>query len=259
MSGKIGAVYFSPTRTTQKIVGAVAETLAGRTGKETKEIDLTLPGGRGVANSFGADDVLIFGFPVYGGRIPKFLAPELEKLRGEGTPAVVVAVYGNRDYDDALLEAVDILTANGFRAIAAGAFIGEHSYSFKLAAGRPDESDLAAAKRFAGQIADKLAAGSAKAISVKGNRPYKDQMPDMPFLPKTKDSCTDCKLCARICPMGIISEEDPKIVKPVCIACHACVKSCPVGAKYFDAERVAQAAAMLESKFAERKEPELFV
>lgn len=55
-----------------------------------------------------AADVLLFSMPVYGGFIPRLCAEMAEKLRGEGTPAIIVAVYGNRHYDYALLQMKEI-------------------------------------------------------------------------------------------------------------------------------------------------------
>ena len=65
-----------------------------------------------------------------------------EKIKGDKTPAVLVCVYGNRNYDDALLELKDISEANGFVPIAAGAFIARHSIFSDVAVGRPDKEDL---------------------------------------------------------------------------------------------------------------------
>ena len=64
--------------------------------------------------------------------------------------------YGNRNFDDSLVELRDLLEADGFRTVAAGAFIGEHSFSTTLAAGRPDQTDLERAARFADGILEKL-------------------------------------------------------------------------------------------------------
>ena len=46
---------------------------------------------------------------------------------------------------------------NGFRPFAGAAFVGEHSFSKTLAAGRPDVDDLLLAAQFAGQAAARLA------------------------------------------------------------------------------------------------------
>ncbi len=60
------------------------------------------------------NDLLIVGMPVYAGRIPAIAIDALNKFKGNKTPAVIVCVYGNRDYDDALLELKDIVQNNGF-------------------------------------------------------------------------------------------------------------------------------------------------
>lgn len=259
MSGKICAMYFSPTGTTKAVTATIAEILSQETGKAGIETDLTRPCGRGGEFSCGCDDLLLLGFPVYGGRIPRVLEETLSKLKGDGTAAVIVAVYGNRDYDDALVEAEDILRAGGFTVTAAGAFIGEHSFSRKLAACRPDKADLEAAAGFALQIAGKLASGKLRTAAVKGARPYRERMQPLPFLPKTSESCTGCMICAESCPMGIIGAPDPKTVSAGCIQCNHCVKACPASAKYFDDEPLMKSTAMLEGNFMERKEPELFL
>lgn len=259
MNGRIYSLIFSPTHTSKQIASAVTQGIARENGMEREELDLTFPEGRGMAYAFGPEDILIFAFPVYGGRLPKLLAEELPHISGQEGAAIPIAVYGNRDFDDALIEAGDLLREAGFRVAAAAAFIGEHSFTRKLGTDRPDAQDLAAAALFGGQVAQKLAADKREDIALKGSRPYKDPMPMLPFLPKTHDSCTRCMVCVQGCPMGIIDDEDPAQVRPGCIQCSACVKFCPVDAKYFDAEPLAKSVAMLEGNFLARKEPEIFL
>ena len=83
--------------------------------------------------------------PVYAGRVAPIALQRIRRLKGENAPVVLVAVYGNRDYEDALVELRDETTCLGFTPLAAGAFIGEHSYSrpgMPVAEGRPDANDL---------------------------------------------------------------------------------------------------------------------
>ncbi len=126
----VHAVYFSATGTTRRVVEAVANSLGELLSKPVIVCDFTLPAQREQTLCFGAGDLVIFGTPVYAGRVPNVLAPYIqEKVKGHGALAVPMVVYGNRNYDDALIELRDLLESDGLRTIAAGAFIGEHSFS----------------------------------------------------------------------------------------------------------------------------------
>ena len=49
--------------------------------------------------------------------------------------AVPVVLFGNRNFDDGLIELRNILTEDGFMPVAGGAFVGEHAFSRTLGAG----------------------------------------------------------------------------------------------------------------------------
>ena len=256
---EITAIYFSPTNTTKRVVEAVAGKLSGLGGIPLREISLTLPSERKVnIGKFGRSDILVLGLPVYAGRIPQIVDNTLRGLSSDGAQAVILAVYGNRDYDDALIEMSDILSDRGFKIVAAGAFIGEHSFSREVGKGRPDGSDIKIAEDFASSIAKKIAEPSKGALKIKGNRPYKQRLPMPPSAPKTLDTCTSCGLCAKICPAGAIDKNNPKKISDGCLMCCACVKACPQNAKYFDSEIYLKFKAFLEENYSARKEPELF-
>ncbi len=269
---QINALYFSATGTTKKIITAIADKISENIGGkiEIKSIDFTLPKARKQAVSFSKEHVVVVGVPVYAGRVPNVLLKYLKTVTGKGALAIAVVVYGNRNYDDALIELQDILEADGFRVVSGGAFIGEHSFSRTLGQNRPDENDMALARDFAGRICKKLTApGEIASVAVKGNRPYRDyykprdkngELVDIrKVTPKTNGHCIDCKLCAEICPMGSIDAGDVSKLAGICIKCCACIKNCPVGAKYFDDENYLWHKQELEKKFTERREPEVFV
>ena len=134
---KITATYFSATHTTQTIVQRIAQGM----GKEIKNYNITKdPFKEEVFLS--TDEVLLVGMPVYAGRIPGVAVDSLKRFKGKHTPAILVAVYGNREFDDALVEMQDILEGNGFFVVAAGTFIAQHSIFPHTAKGRPDASDF---------------------------------------------------------------------------------------------------------------------
>ena len=118
-------VYYSPTGTSKRTIEAIA---VGLDVKPIDHVDLTLPGSGSTSHVFHADELVVIAAPVYSGRVPSKAAERLRSLSAEGTPAVLVVVYGNRAYEDALLELKDLTSEQGFTAVAGAAFIGEHSY-----------------------------------------------------------------------------------------------------------------------------------
>ncbi|WP_411677587.1 EFR1 family ferrodoxin [Caproicibacter sp.] len=269
MGYHIHMLYFSATGTTEKIVHRVAEKLNGEIGDSTvNRVDFTLPQEREKSCSFGKNDLVIAGVPVYAGRVPNVLLKYIKSIRGNGALAAAIVLYGNRDYEDALIELRDLLLEDGFHVIAGGAFIGEHSFSRVLAKGRPDEKDLALADKFADLISQKIESGMTAAVEVKGNTPYrsyykpKDEQKNPVDIrkvkPKTKGNCTHCMTCVNVCPMGSISADDPSVLTGICIKCGACIKKCPVGAKYFDDPDFLRHKTEMEVGLTARKEPELF-
>lgn len=273
MNYRINTLYFSATGTTEKVVNGIAGRIAQNTGKliNINKHDITLPDGRKESRSFTKEDLVIVGVPVYAGRVPNVLVNYMNTINGNGALAVAVVVYGNRDYDDSLLELSDILESDGFTVMAAGAFVGEHSFSRTLGGNRPDEKDMILVDRFAGQIGKKIGLqGTLERIHVKGNRPYrkyyapKDEsgkpVKDFRLIsPETDDECIDCKTCAEVCPMGSIDYDDVSQITGICIKCCACIKKCPTQAKHFNDSRFLRHKHELEEAFDRRSEPEWFV
>ncbi|WP_411330594.1 4Fe-4S binding protein [Desulfovibrio desulfuricans] len=263
MTPRLHTVVFSPTGSSRSMAQETARVLEQELTQNMPlargdDWDWTFPEGRAAAHTLGAEDVLVFAFPVYAGRIPPLLMEPLARLAGHGARAVPLAVYGNRHYDDALLEAVDLFVANGFSVPAAGAFVAEHSMTAKVGAGRPDAEDMAAIADFARRAASVIPCGKSATVAVPGNRPYKALPPAADIRPQTLDSCTQCGLCARVCPVRVIDADNAAQVAQGCLRCCACVKICPEQAKYFDNPQVDKIVAMLESNCRERREPEVF-
>jgi len=256
-------VYFSPTHTTERVLEAIARgTRAGEIGR----IDLTPPEADGAFEVSG-DELAIIGAPVYGGRIPPEAARRLRQVRGSLTAAVPVVVYGNRAYEDALLELCDLVTERGFVPVAAGAFIGEHSFStaaVPLAHGRPDAEDLRCAAAFGMRVGEALetlgALDRVPALQVPGRRPYKEIGSGRPVAPVTREvACTRCGTCAAVCPTGAVTVAGAVSTDAeACILCCACVKSCTTGARALVGERIRRSMAWLSAHCAERKEPETY-
>lgn len=258
-------IYFSPTQTTRRVIEGISQ---GLQVVNVENLDLTLPDAEIQKPQRWFEDLAIIGSPVYSGRLPAIVISRFRKLKGNGSPAVIVVVYGNRAYEDALLELRDVAIEAGFKPIAAGAFIGEHSYSTNytpIAVGRPDVEDLGKAKAFGKMIREKMmnirALDQMNLLQMPGNFPFKELRMLSGISPVTQEMlCTRCKKCTLVCPTAAINVDDPALIdKSLCIRCCACVKSCPAGAKTIDDPRIKQFAEQLSVNSSHRKEPETYL
>ncbi|WP_419786961.1 4Fe-4S binding protein [Pseudodesulfovibrio sp.] len=256
-------IFFSPTKTTMQIVDYVADGL----GCGTSRLDLTFPA-EDVAEAAG--DLAIIGVPVYAGRAAGLAVERLkERVRGDGRPAVLVVVYGNRDYEDALIELRDLAVELGFVPVAAGAFIGQHTYSSDekpVAPGRPDGVDATKASDFGAAVAAKLggieALDAMPELTVPGNFPYRDGTKPNGLAPVTlPDLCTLCGECAKMCPSQVITVTDEAVETDGdnCIRCAACIRACPTQARVWDSQKIADINDFLYTKCSARREPETFL
>ena len=222
-----------------------------------------------------ADAAAVFAVPVYGGRVAPAALERLQEIRGEGTPAVVLAVYGNRAFGTAVAQLAAFVAERGFVPVAAGAFVGEHSYSTPgtpIAEGRPDTQDLAEAAAFGARIGRKLAHGETGPIDaaklrephtpllsklrfirfVLGYRRRQKRTPAVLLPAGDAARCTQCGRCVALCPTQAIARGDELHTDPTrCIRCCACVKGCAFGARTFETPF----AAVLSRNFARRKPP----
>ena len=239
---------FSPTGGTQRVADAICA------GMSVTKLDLCAP----VAEQ-GVTAPLVAVLPVYGGRLPVVAVERLRALKGRGQGAVAVVVYGNRAYEDALLELQDELTAAGFTVIAAAAFIAEHSIVRSIAKARPNAEDCAKAAEFGRAVAAKLVAQDMSPVTVPGNKPYKD-LPQMPVVPLTTEACGGCGRCARLCPVGAIPADAPQTTDASkCILCMRCVAVCPRRARMLPPPVLEMMTQRLSAVASEPKQPELFI
>ena len=245
-----------------------------------KTIDLTLDRSEEPV-ILAQGEAVVIGAPVYAGRVAPEAVKRLKRIQvaaGASVPAVVTVTYGNRDYEDALVELYDLTLSLGLIPFAAGAFIGEHSYStpaMPIAEGRPDSMDLADASIFGGECARKLESPGAFApFHIKGNRPYKEPArpstptaasqphsgtASTPAVPVSADGCPLCGECAAVCPTGaiVLDSGSMKVLtdSSLCIRCCACVKACPAGMRTYSTPF----AAFLHEHCSARREPETFL
>jgi len=259
---KAHTLFFSPTQTGATVAQAVQKGLNAPAGES---FDITKAA---VGKVFSADDVVIIAMPIYGGRLPKIAVKRFKAVRGNGAKAIAIAMYGNANAGDALLELTDICKEQGFEVVAAATFIGEHSFTMKqfpIAVGRPDAADLQKAANFAQLIQKTLDAdGPLTPPDVPGNHPYsKDAMnpPGTAATGTNLENCIRCGLCETFCPTGAITmtKDGPQIDETKCIWCCACVKVCTNHAMDIVAPKIKKTAEKLYTHFQKRQEPQWFV
>lgn len=264
-------IYFSATGTSKKIALAISQSIA----TEFVVEDITFQSLHNT--SYATDDLLCIAVPVYGGGVAPVALKRLDAIRGNNTPAVVVVVYGNRNFERAAVQMSDFLAERGFITIAAAAFVGEHSYSTEqspIAVGRPMVEDINDANRFGELVKQKLTKGlesvdvstlqcpdsgeeNVKAFVefVKGYQAEQAKNP-VKLLPITDENrCVMCGVCVDVCPMEAIDREDVSVVDPtLCIKCCACVKECPKEAKLLNSP-----FAPMLSKYFSQPKPNVWV
>ncbi|EJW99024.1 4Fe-4S ferredoxin iron-sulfur binding domain-containing protein [gut metagenome] len=256
---KITDVYgvsFSPTHTSQQVGEAIVQ---GIEAENTFTLDLTHV--TDISKEIPATALTVFTVPVYGGHVAPLALQRMNQIRAEkGAPAVVVVVYGNRAYEKALEQLEEFVSERGFKVIAGGTFVGEHSYSsdrYPIATGRPNVDDLAYARVFGEKVRNKVetAIDSEHLYAVdvrKIVRPHQSMFSllrflyhiikwrktgqPMPRAPKTDENlCTHCGKCVSLCPnQAIVKGEEQHTDVDRCIRCCACVKGCPQKARTFD-------------------------
>ncbi len=243
-------IVFSPTGGTEK----VAHMIGGHWSESTVKIDLSDAKTDFTQCSIDQEDQVLIAMPSFGGRAPAVAIERLKKITGNGAKCTLVCVYGNRAYEDTLVEMEDAAKESGFQVVAAVAAVAEHSIMHQYAAGRPDASDKKQLEQFAEQIAGKTEA----AVSIPGNRPYK-KAGGAGLVPKVGKSCTKCGLCAENCPVQAIDPASFTADAKKCISCMRCVKQCPEKSRSVNGAMVSIAAMAIKKACSVRKENELYM
>lgn len=266
---RVTGLFFSATGNTRKVTEEITYALGDQLGAETEALGITKPAARKRSRSFGRGDLLVIGLPTYAGKLPNKILPDLSNITAEGALAVCAVTFGNRAFDNSLAELVNVMAGNGFTVIGGAAFACRHAFTDKLAPGRPDETDLAAASAFAGRAAEKVLGGDLSSPAVPGDPaapyyvPLREDGERAVFLkakPKLDpERCDRCGICAEVCPMGAIDRENVKSVPGTCIKCQACVRRCPKKARYFDDPDFLSHVAMLEQNYTGRQENSFYL
>lgn len=249
-------ILFSPTGGTEKVAAPFAQAF----GQKAQTIDLTDCAVDFAQISLEKEDICIVAVPSFGGRVPGIAAERLEKIHGNGAKAVLIVAYGNRAYDDTLLELKTVLKKAGFCCAAAVAAVAEHSIMHQYGQERPNQTDLEELSRFAGEIRQRLEEGRIpQDLALPGSSPYREYH-GVPIKPAAKKSCTNCGLCAEKCPAQAISKANPRETdNKKCISCMRCVSICPTHCRKVNSILTAIAASKMKKSCSTPKKNELFL
>lgn len=250
-------ITFSPTGGTKK----VSDILKGGIGGEWTDVNLCISEKFLELPKLSGEDVCIISVPSFGGRVPDIAVARIRKISANGAKAILVCVYGNREYEDTLTELSDEAKKCGFNSVAAVSAIAEHSIARQFASGRPDADDEAVLKAFAEKIREKLKNGDFAIHSeIPGSHITYKERGKSSSKPETGDWCIACGICARGCPSGAITFENPKVTDTAkCISCMKCIAVCPKNARSLNPAVLDAVSERLSKVCSERKENELFL
>lgn len=252
---KVNLVIFSPCGGTADATKAIARDIT----LPVYEYNLTLPGQRSSPLFFTSEDFVLFGFPVYGGRMPANIEKIFSMISGDQTPCALIAVYGNRAYEGAILDLHSAATSKGFNPVAAITAIAQHSLNSQIAHKRPDTVDRDRLAEFGKKIIT-LAQNSASLNSIPGHYPDWKTPEDIKFFPTTDtDKCNACGVCVNICPTGAVSLQQSSFTDVnECILCGACVKYCAQDARVMITPEIGELFKPHMKEAMRRKEAEIF-
>lgn len=251
---KIYALYFSPTGGTKRVL----DILISAWDCEKEYIDLSDRNNSSIKISFSSNDICVVAVPSFSGRVPQFIIPKLREIQGKGIKAMLVTAYGNRAFDDTLLELKDTMEECGFTCSCAIASVTRHSVLSKYGKGRPDSADINELKQFSKKCKE-IMEKSSLIVTVPGNRPYRKYV-SIPINPKGNKQCINCGLCYRRCPVSAIPYENYQVCdRSKCISCLQCVSVCPEKARQVSYVILKIAELKMRKLCSQRKMNELFI
>lgn len=220
----VNVLVFSPTGNSE----LVALTVASEFGEKVNVVDLTKT--HLMVETFDPKDPMVIAGPVFGGRLPSLMVERLKSFSFNGVKVITLVTYGNRAFEDALLELNNTVSELGGTPIASAAVVARHSMVPTVAQNRPSDVDLTNLKAFARTAKKKLSQTEFDALKVPGDFPYRSWTKS-PLTPIIDGNCVKCGQCVRLCPVGgqlmqmILQRSMPRNAFCACAVCLFALKN----------------------------------
>jgi len=195
-------IYFSPTDTTKNVLDVIVKELNIPI---EKEYNLTNYEFKDFSYQF-KNEIIVLGFPVYSGRVPKTALNRFKNITGNNSKMIICTTFGNRDYDNALMEIFELFLKNGFDIIGMCACVTTHSIVNSIGKNRPNKDDYDIIKSFCKNILNKINDNYQGSIQYKIVEPFRKYQ-RLPIRPKGNNQCKKCGICVKNCPENAIIPE----------------------------------------------------
>jgi flavodoxin/ferredoxin len=235
-------VYFSQTGNTRKVAETASDVFR-ETGSSVRCISLQKASAQDMVNS----DLLGVGTPCFSSQAPTPVKKFLQELPPlDGKQAFVFATSGGSP-GRVLYDVTSRLRKKGANVIGGFLARGECHHPAPClngrCPGRPNQEDLASARRFAQSVVEYLRAGrsgslvDARADALRPGYGFYDSVAFFSvdplvrrLLPEPKlnpDRCNECQWCVDECPMDNITAQPYPVLGRNCIRCYRCLSGCP--------------------------------
>ncbi len=238
MSLIVGLVYFSATGNTRTIATVMKNELEA---KEVivKEFDITSLTDRETEIPFSEFNYIIFGFPIYGRKIPVVTKKWLATISGNNQRCGMFFTYGGPMRGGIHNETRALLEARNFVVIASAELLGKHSFNvakgWELLKGHPNVDDFDITKEYTHKLLEKFTRAIIEPIEflvAEDNLlpldPNRKRIRMITQHPTRRDKeCCMCRDCEELCSTGAFSADFGKADTEKCILCMRCVSICP--------------------------------
>ena len=232
---KLAIIYFSGTGVTEGYAKYIAKELEQK-GQIVTLCNITSIKERDEGVDFKVYNAVIFGFPVYAGRLPTVTETWLSALDVEKQCSMFFT-YGGRDLEWAHQTGYYLLSKANFTVVLSAEFVGKHSFNvsqgWDLASNRPNSHDRSIAKEFSLQSLKRFQINDVKWDYDLEEFDYQTRVikeshgPFAIFNPYKTQDCRMCYRCERECPTNAFNLSRGKATNGVCIHCMHCVTICP--------------------------------